>query len=404
MTKKIVWICVFANEEVKNILQSKRDFIAAPWISELIELFRNRKDVDLTIISPNYFNNEHKEFSLGNIKIYLYQYKPSLLPHRAYNLTLNYNKATSSVVKIVKNIEPDLIHLHGSENPFYGASILKLIDKFPTLVSIQGFVSLSGRPKNLISRYIRWNRIRFENKINAKAFYFVLSSTNDIENLNRKDRKTKVYINYYPTIVPEVSSLEIDNKKYDIVYYARISKNKGIEDLIHAMHRIKTNNPSISAIIIGGGSESYINYIKELIASLDLTDNINFAGFQKTQQDVFKLAVQAKIYVLPTHFDGVPGSIRESMYMRIPVVANAVGGIPSLNDDKECITLVESRNIPQLVDKIELVLNDQERTTRLVQNAYELIMDKYDTEKIYQNFIDIYKDVLRIEAEKLNYE
>ncbi|GHC58429.1 glycosyltransferase family 4 protein [Ulvibacter litoralis] len=397
MKKKVVWICSFANEEVKNILESEKDIDAAPWISELIGIFRNREDIDLSIISPNYFNNEYKEFTLGNINIYLYKYKPSFLPHRAYNLTLNYKIATKSVLKIMGELNPDLIHLHGSENPFYGASALKLINKFPTLVSIQGFVSLSSKPKNIISQYVRWNRMRFERKINSKASYFVLSSTNDKKNLKGTNTKAKIYINYYPTIVPEVSSSDFIDKKYDIVYYARVTKNKGIEDLINAMHILKETNPSISAIIIGGGSETYIGYIKELIVSLGLTNNINFAGFQKTQQDVFRLAIQAKIYVLPTHFDGVPGSIRESMFMRIPVVANAVGGIPSLNDEKECITLVENQNISDLVEKIKLVLNDRKRTEKLVQNGFELIMDKYDNEKIYQNFINIYKDILRIE-------
>ena len=397
MKKKVVWICVFANEEVKNILESENNFVAAPWISELIDIFRNRDDIDLSIISPNYYNNEYKEFALGNINIYLYKYKPAFLPHRAYNLTLNYKTATRSVLKIIDKLNPDLIHLHGSENPFYGASVLQLIDKFPTLVSIQGFVSLSSNPKNVISQYVRWNRMRFERKINSKASYFVLSSTNDKKNLKRTKEAAKIFINYYPTIVPEVTSSDVINKKYDIVYYARVTKNKGIEDIIKAMHVLKETNPLISAIIIGGGSESYIKYIKELILSLGLTNNINFAGFQKTQQDVFKLAVQAKIYVLPTHFDGVPGSIRESMFMRIPVVANAVGGIPSLNDEKECITLVENQNISDLVAKIKLVLNDAERTEQLIQNGYELIMDKYDNEKIYQNFINIYNDILLIE-------
>jgi glycosyltransferase involved in cell wall biosynthesis len=397
MKKKVVWICAFANDEVKNILQSEKDFVAAPWISELIGLFRNRTDIDLCIISPNYFNNKHEEFKLGNIKICLYQYRYSFLPHKAYNLTFNYNIATRSVLKIVHKLNPDLIHLHGSENPFYGASLLKLIDKFPTLVSIQGFISLSGKPKNVISQYIRWNRIRFEQKINSKASFFVLSSTNDVNNLKGIKADAKIFINYYPTIVPEVTSSDCMIKNYDIVYYARLDRNKGIEDLIRAMHILKETNPLINAILIGWGSDDYINYIKELIVSLDLKDNIKFAGFQKTQQDVFKLAVQAKVYVLPTHFDGVPGSIRESMYMRIPVVANAVGGIPSLNNDKECVTLVESQNIVELAEKIKLVLNDEVRTQQLVQNGYELILDKYDNEKIYQNFINIYKDMLPIE-------
>ncbi len=131
-----------------------------------------------------------------------------------------------------------------------------------------------------------------------------------------------------------------------------------------------------------------------MIATYALEDNITFAGFQPTQQDVFKLAAQACVYVLPTHFDGIPGSIREAMFMKIPVVANAVGGIPSLNDERECVTLVEKDNISDLVEKILLVLNNKGRTQLVVENAFNLINDRFNNDKIYANLLSIYKDVL----------
>ncbi|MDD5151735.1 MAG: glycosyltransferase, partial [Flavobacterium sp.] len=96
----------------------------------------------------------------------------------------------------------------------------------------------------------------------------------------------------------------------------------------------------------------------------------------------------------PTYFDGIPGSIRETMFMGIPVISYAVGGIPSLNETLECITLVEKQNITELVAKIELVLDDHERTNRLVENALKVITEKYDTGRIYDNLLSIYNDIL----------
>ncbi|SED67950.1 Glycosyltransferase involved in cell wall bisynthesis [Tenacibaculum sp. MAR_2010_89] len=399
---KIVWICSFGNDEIKKIVGGKDNVFVSPWISELIKLFREKEDIELVIISPNYYGNKNESFKLGKIQVKLYKYRSSMLPAKAYNFTFNYRIATNSVLKIVKDLKPDIIHLHGSENPLYSASVIPLMSKYPVLVTLQGFVSLSSVPKNFISRYIRWNRIRFERIINTKANYFTSANEEGIKRLNEFTTTAKVYGDHYPTTTPNVSSIDCPNKEFDIVYYAKISKDKGVEDLLEALKILKKSRPKIKAIIIGGGNKVYVSYIKSLIEKLNLSNNIEFAGHQPTQQDVFKLAIKAKVYVLPTHFDGLPGSLREAMFMKIPVIANAVGGIPELNDKKECVTLVENKNVSELVEKIKLVLDDTERTNRLVENAYTLITGKYDNKKIYSNILNIYQDILKENLNKNN--
>jgi glycosyltransferase involved in cell wall biosynthesis len=393
---KIVWLCSFENEELASLLGEDSSLMISPWITELIDLFRDRTDIELFIVAPNYFRNKSRKIKIGNIEVNLYQYRPSFLPKKAYNFTFNYPIARKAVASIIKKINPDLIHLHGSENPLYAVGVLSLMPKYPVLVNVQGFVFLSSKPRNLIRRYVRWNRIRIERNINRRAPSFIITTEEGSRTLRTFSEKAKIYKNYYPTIKPDVSSLDYPNKKYDLVYYARISKDKGIEDLIEAVKILKKSRPNISVIVIGGGTKPYLEYIKSLIEAYQLGENINLAGFQPSQQDVFKLAVQAKAYVLPTYFDNLPGSIREAMFMHLPVIAYAIGGIPDLNDDKACVTLVERLNIKELVEKIELVLDDKVRTDRLVKNAYEVITNKYDNGKIYSNLLDIYQDIINV--------
>jgi glycosyltransferase involved in cell wall biosynthesis len=391
---KVIWVCSFANEEIANVLKVTSSFTASPWITDLIKLFRNQDNIDLTIISPNYYTNTNETICLDKIQVYLFKYRPSFIPDRAYNFNFNFSLTKRFISKKISEIEPDIIHLHGSENPFYGAGVLPLIDKYPTLVTIQGYVSQSSMPKNPLKRFVRWNRVRFEKLINKKANYFSVGSENSLETLRKLNSHAKIHEAYYPTTVPNYTSDDCIVKKYDIVYYAKISKNKGIEDLLHAIKILKESNPAIKVIIIGGGNTNYIEFIKNLIIKLNLEESISFAGFQKTQQDVFKLAIQAKVYVLPTHFDALPGSLREAMFLRIPVVANAVGGIPSLNSNNKCITLVEKGDISQLAEKIKLVLQDKKRSIKLVDNAYNLITSKFSNQKIISNFISIYNKIL----------
>lgn len=398
---RVVWLCCVANEEIAHLLGVDSKRIVSPWMTDFINIFRDKTDVELHLITPNYFTNKNRKIKINNINIYLYKYKPDFLPERAHNFSYNYNFVKKRVGGLVEKIKPDLIHLFGSENPICSSGVIPLLNNYPILVSIQGFVKLSPKDVNPIKNYIRWNRIRIEKKINSSKSYFAVASNDVIKELREFQDKPKTYKNYYPTTIPNVSSKDFSFKEYDVVYYAKISKSKGIEDLLAALKILKKTKPSIKVLVIGGGNENYVLFIKKTINKLDLQDNVVFAGFQPTQQDVFNLAVKASVYVLPTHFDGIPGSLREAMFMKIPVVAYSVGGIPEINEEVECINLVQRGDIEALAVKIGDVLNDRLKSERMANLAYKVITNKYSNDNIYKNLFNSYEEIL---IKKGNYE
>jgi glycosyltransferase involved in cell wall biosynthesis len=183
-------------------------------------------------------------------------------------------------------------------------------------------------------------------------------------------------------------------KEYDISYFAQISKEKGIEDFLELVVRLKEKFPTIRAIVIGGGNELYIKQIKKKIVNLDLSDNIYFAGFQKTQNDAFELLIKSKVYVLPTYYDGLPGTIRESMYLKVAVVAYAVGGIPRLNDNIECIKSVPVHDIDVMLNEVTNLLVDEQKRTLLINNAFSVITQDYSNDNVLTDLVNIYKKIL----------
>lgn len=395
---KVVWLCHFGNTLVAKELGVMSDSDFAPWIMSLLTLFEPIKEIDLHLVCPNYYTNTDAILSIKGATIHCYKYKILPLSRRFETLPISHLYAKRKVQKIIRDINPDIVHLHGSENPIYSEASLGLISKYPVLVTIQGFISLSAIPKNPVKRFVRFNRVRIERAINSTARY-ITAATSDVKKVLKDFTDTAIiYNDHYPTTVPNVTRNALTETKYDYVYYARVTKAKGIEEFIDAVYILRKERPDLKALVIGGASAAYKEYISLKVKKLGLEHTIVFAGFQKTQEDVFALAVTARIYILPTHFDGIPGSIRECMFMKIPIIASAVGGIPTFNDAQECITLVEPKNVPDLVEKIKLVESDPERTAALVENAYKLITGTYDNTKIPANMIRIYQDILKRES------
>ena len=192
----------------------------------------------------------------------------------------------------------------------------------------------------------------------------------------------------------------VTEKKYDLVYYARIDKNKGIEDLIDVISLLKEKGRTLKTLVMGRGSESYIDQLKTTIKDKELGELIDFAGFIENHEDVYKLAAQARLMVLPTHNDGIPNTIREAMFMKLPVVANNVGGIPRFNGNRHCIHLVELGDLTGLSDGICKMLDDKEYRDELVKNAYQEANEVYSPAAIYEQTIAAYKEVIRVIKEK----
>ena len=118
-------------------------------------------------------------------------------------------------------------------------------------------------------------------------------STKFIQSINHD---AKFYFNHYPTPTLQEIPKEI-NKNADIVFAARLSKDKGIDDLIESCKFVKKKFPDFILKIVGHGSQTKIENIKQKINEYGLKDNVNFIGFLPAQEDVLIEELTSKICV-----------------------------------------------------------------------------------------------------------
>ena len=127
-------------------------------------------------------------------------------------------------------------------------------------------------------------------------------------------------------------------------------------DLLRAVAIIKHYKQDISLCVIGSGNIS--EFIK-IAVELGISQNVKWIGFLPSLDEVHKAVVKARISVLPTYNDIMPGTIKESMFLGIPVVAYATDSIPEINSEGEVIALVPKGDYYALSFKIMQLLNDE---------------------------------------------
>ena len=387
-----MWLCHFANSEINNYFNTKVNELA-PWINNLIEIFNSNDDFELHIVSPNYFNNKSVVIKLRNIEYHFYR-RSFIWPNRLnYWVRIdersNYNLVKRIVGRIIRKIQPDIIHLHGAENPIYSSAILPLINKYKILLTIQGFISLDPNQEDRTIKY----RSRVETKIIHKISNFGVR-TNDTCNVIRSyNDNPKFYWHNYPMTKPLSIKLPNDiNTEYDCVFFARLSPENGIEDLLRAIHIVKKQKSDISLVVIGH-VQMDLDFLKQLCIELNIQDNVEFKGFFASQHDAHKEVIKAKIKVLPTYYDVIPGTILECMYMGLPVIAYAVGAIPELNSERKSIILVERGSITGLSNKIIQLLNDDELRNKITEKGRITAKTNFDNQAIYNDISSIYQKI-----------
>jgi len=113
-----------------------------------------------------------------------------------------------------------------------------------------------------------------------------------------------------------------------LLYFGRISEEKGVLTLVKAVEKLENNIP---LIILGTGPIE--DEIKEYIKAHNLGNRIKTLGF-KSGDELKKYVAEAKCVILPSEwYENGPYTIMEAMSQGKPVIVTNYGGLPEIVED-----------------------------------------------------------------------
>jgi glycosyltransferase involved in cell wall biosynthesis len=172
-----------------------------------------------------------------------------------------------------------------------------------------------------------------------------------------------------------------------ILYFGRLSAEKGVDDLIRAMRRV----PDIHLVIAGDGPQK--NELERLTASLRLT-NVEFVGHLGAEERDRRIA-QSRFTVLPSRaYETLGKTILESYSQARPVIASDLGSRRELIRNGETGVLYRAGSGNQLADAIQLLAMNPELAKRMGRAGWELVWREHRPEAHYQKLICLYDRLL----------
>lgn len=260
---------------------------------------------------------------------------------------LTYFKHFLSVTKnyIIKT--PDLIYVHYiSNNSIILALLLFLRKSSPIVVNVHGS-DVSDSEGKLMDRFNKYV-LKKTDLVVVPSDYFKKVILNRYKFLDA----SKVYVSpsggidtskFYPT--------EKNNNTPPVIgLVSRIDVDKGWDDFLKALYKVKKKGVKFKVKIAGQGLEEAL--LKKLILKLKLEKEINFIGLIN-QNHLVALYNEIDVLVFPTRKAESLGLVGlEAMSCKTPVIGSNSAGIKTYIKHKENGFLFEPGNIDDLTLKI----------------------------------------------------
>jgi glycosyltransferase involved in cell wall biosynthesis len=173
-----------------------------------------------------------------------------------------------------------------------------------------------------------------------------------------------------------------------ILYYGRLSPEKGIPTLLKTMRNIS----DVKLIVIGEGEQE--NELKEYAINNKM-ENVLFTGF-KYGEELNEFVRKAKFVIVPSEwYENNPMTIIESYSLGTPVIGSDIGGIPEIVKDKETGYLFEPHNAEDLYQKIQMGLSlPKDEYMKLCHNAHEFARSHFSEGSYYNKLVKCYASVI----------
>ena len=406
--KKILWICNTPLPEIQDELGIRN--YNEGWLVGISNQLKKRKDIEFYYAFPQ---EKYKRIFMRTIdRIHFIGF--SNFHKNLYSIEqANINTFST----IIKKVNPDIIHIFGTELPHCLECVSSVQNKTKIVISIQGLTSeISKKYVKDISLYDMLRGKFFDGKyrciLEEKYEFFrrginekkALQNVTNVIGRTEWDKKCVKLINskckYY--FCNETLRETFYEGKWDINKIQRHSifvsqayyPIKGLHIMIPALPMIKEKYPDVKVYV--GGNKSFLEdtaygiYINKLIKFYNVDENIIFLGYLNTEKVKQRLML-SHIMLMPSLIENSPNSIGEAMIVGTPVVAANVGGISSILRHNREGYLYPCLNIKKMVERICEVFMYDDIALRFSENGQKWARKLYDQSKNLNQLLKIYE-------------
>jgi starch synthase len=112
-------------------------------------------------------------------------------------------------------------------------------------------------------------------------------------------------------------------------------------------------------------------------------------------KEAMRLLKSSSIVVIPSRMESLPTVVKEAFYLKVPVIATTVGGIPELVINGTTGILIPPENPEKLLEEINNLLQNKEYAKKLADAAYDFVVNNMTWDTILPKYVKFYESLLK---------
>ena len=313
----------------------------------------------LLFISPRFSGGigGHAAMLADNLTEYGYEVKKMEVPHIPIKNLKNPSFALFSTIKgIISREKFDIVHAFNIPSGY----AMKYVKGSKKVLSVHGIFSdqISSLHSNSVSslaklaelQVLKWpDKLTTDSKATQKMY----------------KEKFKLDFEYLPSPIDVTKFADLQSVEKvpnQVAYLGRESFEKGIDVLKRAESQIK-------------GQVVYCS--------------------DRPWKDAMTIIKSSYVVVVPSRMESLPTTIKEAFFLKVPVVATNVGGIPELIKNNETGLLVPPNNPQKLAESVNKLLENKQNANQLANSGYKFIKNNLTWDIILPKYIEFYENLLK---------
>lgn len=307
------------------------------------------------------------------------QYKQLFVERNGIN-PINDFRTYRELKKFLKEEKPDKIFSYQAKTIVYGSLAAKsngITEVYPLVAGLGSIF----RGKGIINRVIRMilkTEYRLAFNASKRVFFQNSDDRNEfIKNGLILEEKT-VIINGSGVNVEKFKSEPLPERPA-FLFIGRLIRDKGIIEYLEACKIIKCEYPSVRCLLVGPYDSNPTALKPEELQSYLDEEIVEYFGEQADVRSFLKLC---STFVLPSYHEGTPKTVLEAMATGRSIITSDAPGCREAVINGHNGFLVAVKDIKGLVDKMRVLLVDQETNMIMAERSLKLVKERYDVKLV----------------------
>ena len=304
-------------------------------------------------------------------------------PKRLFSLLWKNHLAEISLEKLVKDIQPDIIHTN--------VGVLRVGFDVARKLKVPHVWHIRETDKGLFFHHFPYRKYQ-ENLLKINDIN--ISITEEVKcHYKMSTHNTKVV---YDGVFPKDYHAHGDVIKSNyFLFVGRVSESKGADWAVESFLRIAKQFPDKELWLAGGDNNQFANMLKTKVSNSPYSKRVKFLG---TRSDIYELMSHAQAVLVPSVMEGFGFITVEAMVNKTIVIGRNTGGTKEQFDNGLKITGQEiALRCEDINDMTQHMLNvcknGQSYYSDMISSAYMVVRNLYTIEHNAEQIEKIYREI-----------